>query len=99
MKFFRVTITLFLITKIDIENDLNGSDDKTIHFYHDVDIWELYDLEKDPNELNNVYNNRQYSETQERLIIKLADLQEQYKDTDRGKEFLQKTKQIIQKNN
>jgi hypothetical protein len=37
-----------------------------------------------------VYNNPQYSETQERLIIKLADLQEQYKDTDRGKEFLQK---------
>ncbi len=63
---------------------------KLIHFYYDVDVWELYDLEKDPNELNNVYNNPQYSETQERLIIKLADLQEQYKDTDRGKEFLQK---------
>ena len=28
MNFFRLTITLFLITKIDIEHDLHGSDDK-----------------------------------------------------------------------
>ena len=26
---------------------------KLIHFYYDIDVWELYDLEKDPNELKN----------------------------------------------
>ena len=29
---------------------------KLIHFYHDIDAWELYDLEKDPNELRNVFD-------------------------------------------
>jgi arylsulfatase A-like enzyme len=29
---------------------------KLIHFYYDIDVWELYDLEKDPSEMNNVYN-------------------------------------------
>ena len=28
---------------------------KLIHFYYDVDEWELYDLENDPQEMNNVY--------------------------------------------
>ena len=24
---------------------------KLIHFYYDIDVWELYDLQEDPNEL------------------------------------------------
>lgn len=28
---------------------------KLIHFYHDVDEWELYDLQNDPNELENIF--------------------------------------------
>ncbi len=28
---------------------------KLIHYYHDIDAWEFYDLERDPAELNNVY--------------------------------------------
>lgn len=28
---------------------------KLIHFYYDIDAWELYDREKDPNELHNIY--------------------------------------------
>ena len=31
---------------------------KLIHFYYDIDQWELYDLEQDPNELNNLYFKR-----------------------------------------
>ena len=31
-------------------------DYKLIHFYNDVDEWELYDLKKDPHEMCNVYN-------------------------------------------
>jgi len=28
---------------------------KLIHYYNDIDEWELYDLQADPNELNNIY--------------------------------------------
>jgi arylsulfatase A-like enzyme len=53
---------------------------KLIHFYSDIDAWELYDLEKDPHELNNVYTNSAYVKTVEKLKRELRDLQEQYQD-------------------
>lgn len=28
---------------------------KLIHFYNDIDQWELYDLQEDPHELRNLY--------------------------------------------
>ena len=31
------------------------------HFYYNIDVWELYDLEKDPKQMNNVYNDPRYS--------------------------------------
>lgn len=55
---------------------------KLIHFYYDIDQWELYDLEKDPNELNNLYNNPEYEPVIKELKQKLKELQEKYKDTD-----------------
>ncbi len=36
---------------------------KLIHFYHDIDAWELYDLAKDPRELRNVYDDPAYAAT------------------------------------
>lgn len=33
---------------------------KLIHFYYSMDLWEFYDLEKDPNELNNQINAPEY---------------------------------------
>ena len=27
-----------------------------MHFYYSMDEWELYDLEEDPNEMNNIYS-------------------------------------------
>lgn len=29
---------------------------KLIHFYNDIDEWELYDLQEDPTEMNNIYD-------------------------------------------
>ena len=29
---------------------------KLIHFYNDIDMWELYDLQSDPMEMHNIYN-------------------------------------------
>ncbi|MDN5203021.1 sulfatase-like hydrolase/transferase [Fulvivirgaceae bacterium BMA10] len=53
---------------------------KLIHFYHDSNVWELYDLEKDLQELNNLYDSPAYSEIQQTLHQKLRQLQTEYKD-------------------
>ncbi|SEI76098.1 Arylsulfatase A [Cyclobacterium xiamenense] len=55
---------------------------KLIHFYHDIDEWELYDLEADPNEMNSVYGDPNYAEVQEALHSRLEELREQYGDSD-----------------
>ncbi|MEL6987148.1 MAG: sulfatase, partial [Bacteroidota bacterium] len=34
---------------------------KLIHFYYNIDEWEFYDLEKDPNEMNNAIHDQQYT--------------------------------------
>jgi len=34
---------------------------KLVHFYYDVDEWELYDRKIDPQEMNNVYNDPDYA--------------------------------------
>ncbi len=55
---------------------------KLIHFYHDIDAWELYDLEKDPRELNNVYDNPAYANVVQQMKAELKRLQELYGDSD-----------------
>ena len=55
---------------------------KLIHFYHDIDAWELYDLDKDPNEMNNVYGDPAQAETVKQLTAELRRLQKQYGDSD-----------------
>lgn len=54
---------------------------KLIHFYHDIDEWELYDLEKDPKEMNNVIEDLSYKEVKMTLIKELKELQIQYQDS------------------
>ncbi|WPP51479.1 sulfatase family protein [Catalinimonas niigatensis] len=55
---------------------------KLIHFYYDIDEWELYDLEKDPNEMNSVYDDPEYAEVQEMMHAKLQELRTKYGDSD-----------------
>jgi len=52
---------------------------KLIHYY-DLNEWELFDLEADPNEMRSVYGNPIYSLTQSRLEKRLKELREQYQD-------------------
>ncbi|TAJ13473.1 DUF4976 domain-containing protein [Marinilabiliaceae bacterium JC017] len=51
---------------------------KLIHFYFDVDEWELYDLQNDPKEMNNLYGQKGYEELTAQLKDKLTRLQQQY---------------------
>jgi arylsulfatase A-like enzyme len=55
---------------------------KLIRFYNGIDAWELYDLEKDPHELNNVYGNAAYTDVVERLKAELTRLRAQYGDSE-----------------
>jgi len=53
---------------------------KLIHFYDDIDEWELYDLEKDPSEMNNVFNDPDYLGIRDELKDRLQELRVYYKD-------------------
>ena len=44
--------------------------------------WELYDLERDPQELHNVYEDIEYQEVCKRLKVKLENMKKFYRDTD-----------------
>ncbi|OPZ31639.1 MAG: Arylsulfatase [Bacteroidetes bacterium ADurb.BinA174] len=58
---------------------------KLIHFYNDIDEWELFDLQQDPNEMNNLYGKAGYEEITKELKAELKRLQEQYDDPIREK--------------
>ncbi|MBP1767422.1 MAG: sulfatase, partial [Candidatus Aminicenantes bacterium] len=63
---------------------------KLIRFYHDIDAWELYDLEKDPRELRNVWADASYSGIRRELENELARLQRQYGDSpDQARRFVE----------
>ncbi|MBW3469465.1 sulfatase family protein [Arthrospiribacter ruber] len=54
---------------------------KLIHFYFDVDEWELYDRKNDPHELKNVYNDPEYADIKNKLHEDLKDMRKKYGDS------------------
>jgi arylsulfatase A-like enzyme len=63
---------------------------KLIRFYTRVNGWELFDLEKDPREMNNIYGQKGFEKLTLDLKKQLALLIEQYEDED-AKKILQTT--------
>jgi arylsulfatase A-like enzyme len=55
---------------------------KLIHFYNDIDAYELYDLENDPNELNNIYGKKEFATIQDKLESELFALRKYYDETE-----------------
>jgi arylsulfatase A-like enzyme len=55
---------------------------KLIHFYYDLDYWELYDLAADPSEMHNVYNDPAYREIKADLHDRLERVRRHYGDSD-----------------
>lgn len=71
---------------------------KLIHFYYDVDEWELYDLEKDPHEMKSVYDDPVYSDVRSMMHKRLDDIRKQYGDSDENdQQFLRKYLERVRK--
>ena len=51
-----------------------------IHFYDDVNSWELYDLKKDPEQMHNIFGQKGTERLTKKLKDELHRLQEQYND-------------------
>ncbi|MFR9524175.1 MAG: sulfatase [Rikenellaceae bacterium] len=51
---------------------------KLIRFYYDIETWELYDLQNDPDELHNIYTNAENQEIIKELKMELEQLQKEY---------------------
>lgn len=59
---------------------IRTADFKLIHFYNDIDEWEMYDLKADPKEMNNIFGKPDYAAKQQELIELLKQTQTEYKD-------------------
>lgn len=53
---------------------------KLIHFYNDINWWELYDMQADPTEMHNLYGQKEYEPVVKELKEQMLKLQEQYND-------------------
>jgi len=64
---------------------------KLVHYYYDIDEWELYDRESDPLEMKNFYNDPSYASVRERLHKRLDKIMTKYSDSEElTKSFLPK---------
>lgn len=54
---------------------------KLIHFYYDIDEWELYDRINDPQDMHNQIDNPEYTGVLAKLKTDLKDLRVKYKDS------------------
>ena len=62
---------------------------KLMHYYYDIDEWEMYDRKTDPEEMKNVYNDPAYEKVREKLHKRLNKLMVQFGDSeDLAKSFL-----------
>jgi len=57
---------------------IRTNDYKLIHFYDDVDEWELYDMKKDPQEMTNVFEKPEYKKIQQEMVTLIKDIQTGY---------------------
>jgi len=58
------------------------TDRYTLAYFYQTDEWELYDLQKDPQQMRSVYADPAYTKTVTELKAELARLRKQYKDSD-----------------
>lgn len=72
---------------------------KLMHFYYDIDEWEMYDLQSDPSEMKNVYDNPAYAEVQANMHRRLDELRDEYGDSDENdQKYLKSYLNEVEKN-
>ncbi len=60
-----------------------------MHYYYDIDEWELYDRQTDPQEMKNVYNDPSYNSVKKKLHKRLEKLMKRFGDSESlAKSFL-----------
>ena len=62
---------------VAVHEGVRGERYKLIHF-HALDEWELFDLERDPDEMRSVHNHPEYKSVQKKLEAELIRLKAQY---------------------
>jgi len=82
--------------KVQPHYGIKTSKYKLMHFYYSMDEWELYDLEKDPNEMNNIYKQAS-EELITELKTQLKSLQIEYNDDFSIEEMKVMTDTVIQR--
>ena len=60
---------------------------KLIHFYYNIDAWELYNLQIDPEEITNLINDPIYNDVIKEMKLELKNLQIEYGDDKSLDEF------------
>jgi arylsulfatase A-like enzyme len=55
---------------------------KLVHYYYDIDEWELYDRESDPLEMKNYYSDPAYASVKKKLHKRLEKLMIRYQDSE-----------------
>jgi arylsulfatase A-like enzyme len=55
---------------------------KLIHYYYDIDEWELFDIKNDPDEMKNVYNDPAYAGIKKELHKKLLRIMKEVNDSE-----------------
>ncbi len=70
---------------------------KLAHFYYDTEVWEFYDLEKDPHELTNQINNRDFVNEISTLKDELKNLMILYQNDKSIEELSAITEKILGK--
>ena len=55
---------------------------KLIHYYYDIDEWELFDIQKDPLEMKNIYNEPSYASVKADLNKRLDKIRLKFGDSE-----------------
>lgn len=55
---------------------------KLIHYYYDIDEWELFDIKNDPDEMKNVYDDPSYADIKKELHKKLVRIMKEFNDSE-----------------
>jgi len=76
------TFEFFTAHRVSPHRGVRTQRHKLIEYYAEGDYWELFDLEKDPNELRNVFADSAYAGVVRSLKAELSRLRRQYRDAD-----------------